>query len=91
VTANAFHPGLVKSNLMQEAPAPVRWLSRLLAASPERASEALVAFVASEEEAGSSTGKFYKGRKSIEPHAYARDQDVQRRLWEVSAQLTGVG
>ena len=90
VTANAFHPGLVKSNLMQEAPAPVRWLSRLLSASPERASEALVAFAASEE-AGSSTGKFYKGRKTIEADPYARDQEVQRRLWEVSAQLTGVG
>src|SRR5207249_5940135 len=37
LTANAFHPGLMKTDLLNEAPGMVRWLSHLFATSPERA------------------------------------------------------
>ena len=42
--ANAFHPGLVRSELMQEAPRPVRIISRLVSRSAERSAHDLVDF-----------------------------------------------
>lgn len=36
VTVNAVHPGMVRSHLMREAPAPLRWITSLFSASPDR-------------------------------------------------------
>jgi NAD(P)-dependent dehydrogenase (short-subunit alcohol dehydrogenase family) len=89
VAANAFHPGLVKSSLMKEAPRAVRWLTQLLSTSPERAAKALV-YLALSPEVMEMTGKFFKGRRPIESDTYSKDQQVQRRLWDVSAELVGL-
>jgi retinol dehydrogenase-14 len=85
-TVNAVHPGLVKSNLLNESPAIVRWLSRLFSASPERAAETPV-YLASSPELEGITGKFFKGRRPIDSDAYSMDRQVQQRLWDVSAEL----
>jgi NAD(P)-dependent dehydrogenase (short-subunit alcohol dehydrogenase family) len=87
VVVNAIHPGLVKSNLMREAPTPMRWITNLFSASPERAASGIVSVAAAPEFAGQS-GRFYRDGKEISAPAYARDRDNQRRLWEVSAELT---
>ncbi len=79
----------MKSNLMSEAPTPVRWLTRLFSSSPERASVSLL-YVASSPRLASVTGKFFKGMKMSTSNAYSRDAEVQRRLWELSAQLVGL-
>lgn len=89
VTSNALHPGLMKSNLMSEAPAPIRWLTRLFSSTPERASVGLL-YMASSAELASVTGKFFKGMKMSNSSDYSRDRNVQRRLWEVSAELVGL-
>jgi NAD(P)-dependent dehydrogenase (short-subunit alcohol dehydrogenase family) len=89
VTANALHPGLMKSNLMSEAPAPIRWLTRLFSTTPERASLSLL-HLASSPELASVSGRFFKGMKPSASNAYSRDEEVQRRLWDVSAQLAGL-
>src|SRR5262249_3131281 len=39
VTVNAILPGLVKSQLMREAPAPIRWVPSLLSSTPEQAAQ----------------------------------------------------
>lgn len=87
VTSNALHPGLMKSNLLKEASAPIRWLTRLLSTTPERASESLVYLSASPDVADVS-GKFFKGKKVSSSSAYSLDETVQRRLWDVSTKLT---
>ncbi|MDQ5823185.1 MAG: SDR family NAD(P)-dependent oxidoreductase [Chloroflexota bacterium] len=89
VTSNALHPGLMKSNLMSEAPAPIRWLTRLLSSTPERASVSLL-YLASFPQLASVTGKFFKGVKMSTSNPYSRDEHVQRRLWDVSAELVGL-
>ena len=89
VTANALHPGLMKSNLMSEASAPIRWLTRLLSTTPERASVSLV-YLASSPEVAGVTGKFFKGIKIGSSSAYSRDENVQKRLWDVSTGLSGL-
>ena len=41
VTANAIHPGLVRTRLMRQAPAPLRWATWLVSAPPARAAAAI--------------------------------------------------
>jgi NAD(P)-dependent dehydrogenase (short-subunit alcohol dehydrogenase family) len=89
VTVNAVHPGLVKTNLLAQAPTLMRWPIRLVSAPPERAAAAIVPLALSPEFDG-QTGRFFKGRREIKAPSYTRDAEVGRRLWEVSASLTGL-
>lgn len=84
---NAVHPGLVRSNLMKEAFAPIRWISSLMSSPPDRAA-AEIARLVTEPEFASMTGKFLHKGNAIEADAYALDPENQTRLWEVSEQLT---
>src|SRR5205085_4858725 len=65
VTVNAIHPGLMKSHLMREAPAPIRWVTSLLSSKPEQAAETVVYYASSPKVQG-ITGMFFKGRRSID-------------------------
>lgn len=89
VTANAVHPGLVRSALMREAPAPLRWLTTAISAPPARAVQPLIALALSSAHGG-KTGRFFHGAREIEPPAFARDPAAQRRLWDESARLAGL-
>ena len=90
ITVNAVHPGRVRSNLMHEAPAPFRIVTRLVSGSPARAGAAIAELATAREYAG-KTGRLYHNGKEIEAPARSRDEGLQRRLWEMSEQLTGGG
>jgi NAD(P)-dependent dehydrogenase (short-subunit alcohol dehydrogenase family) len=87
VTVNAIHPGLVKSRLMKEALAPVRFLTGLFSSSPARAAQEVVR-VAISPDFEDTNGKFLHNGKELEPAAFALDQAAQLRLWEISEKLT---
>lgn len=87
VTVNAVHPGLVRSNLMTEAVAPLRWLNWLLSSPPSHAA-AEIARLAIDAAFATTTGKFLRDGKEIEADAYTHDPENQRRLWELSEKLT---
>jgi NAD(P)-dependent dehydrogenase (short-subunit alcohol dehydrogenase family) len=87
VTANAVHPGLVRTSLMRQAPAPLRWATWLVSAPPTRAAAAIAPLALSPEYA-TATGRFFKGGREIEAPPYTQDVDVARRLWDVSTTLT---
>src|SRR5574341_1701522 len=82
VTVNAVHPGLMRTDLMAEAPAPLRWFFRLISSSPEKAAESPIHYAFSEEVTG-NTGRFYARWKTIDPDPYALHKEVQGRLWQV--------
>jgi NAD(P)-dependent dehydrogenase (short-subunit alcohol dehydrogenase family) len=86
VTVNAVHPGLVKSNLMKEAPLLMRWLTQLASKTPQKAA-APIAYLASAPEMVGVTGKFFKDGKVIESNQYSYDQNVQHQLWDVITAL----
>jgi NAD(P)-dependent dehydrogenase (short-subunit alcohol dehydrogenase family) len=86
VRANAFHPGLVRSELMREAPRAVRILSRLVSGSAERAAQDLAELAISPAHAG-TTGWFFKGTRRIDPPKSATDQALQAALWRRTAEL----
>jgi NAD(P)-dependent dehydrogenase (short-subunit alcohol dehydrogenase family) len=86
VRANAFHPGLVRSDLMSEAPRAVRILSRLISGSAEQPAHDLAELAISPAHAG-TTGWFFKGTRRIDPPKPATDEALQAALWRRTAEL----
>ena len=86
VRANASHPGLVRSELMREAWAPIRVMTRLVSKSPDRAAEDLADLAMSPAHEG-TTGWFFKGIKRIDPPKSTLDQQAQASLWKRTAEL----
>jgi NAD(P)-dependent dehydrogenase (short-subunit alcohol dehydrogenase family) len=89
VRANAFHPGLVRSELMREAPGALRSVSRLFSREPDHTAHDLVDLALSPAFAGTS-GWFFKGRRRIDPPKHAQDIGQQSNLWKRSAELVGL-
>ncbi len=86
VRANAFHPGLIRSDLMNATPKPVRMLSRLVSRSADHAAQDLTELAISPAFAG-TTGWFFKGGRRIDPPKSTLDQQAQADLWLRSAEL----
>jgi NAD(P)-dependent dehydrogenase (short-subunit alcohol dehydrogenase family) len=86
VLANAFHPGLVRSELMREAPSFVRFLTRTISGGPERAAHDLVDLALSPAFAG-TTGWLFKGPRRIDAPKSTSDVEAQEALWKRSAEL----
>ncbi|HSS62785.1 MAG TPA: SDR family NAD(P)-dependent oxidoreductase [Candidatus Limnocylindrales bacterium] len=86
VRANAFHPGLVRSELMHEAPSAVRFATRLFSSSPQRAALDLVDLALSPAHAG-TTGWLFKGLRHIDAPKATLDVEAQGALWKRSAEL----
>jgi NAD(P)-dependent dehydrogenase (short-subunit alcohol dehydrogenase family) len=90
ITANAIHPGLVKSGIMREAAPPIRWFTYLISTAPQKAAQTPIYYASSPEVEG-ITGLFFRSRQAIESNSYSTNQEVQKRLWDVSVALTGLG
>lgn len=86
VAANAIHPGLARSNLMNESPAIMRFFLRLASSPTERITKS-IAGVAGDPKFENVSGKFFHKAKEIKAAAYAYDREAQQRLWEVSTEL----
>ena len=86
IRANAFHPGIVRSQLSREVPLPARLATRWFGRSAEHPAEDLVDIALSPAHAG-TTGWFFKGLRRIDPPRSTRDVDQQDALWTQSADL----
>jgi NAD(P)-dependent dehydrogenase (short-subunit alcohol dehydrogenase family) len=94
VTATCFHPGFVASRFADETEGLFRpvfgFAKSLFAISPEKGAETLVYLATSQEVEGQSGGYYSKRRLATASRA-GQDDDAARRLWDVSAEMTGVG
>ncbi|TLY12381.1 MAG: SDR family NAD(P)-dependent oxidoreductase, partial [Thaumarchaeota archaeon] len=92
ITANAYHPGIMKTNLNRTAPTPIRLvagvLNRFAGATPERASEGLVQLATSVQFADTN-GQLIHGGKAITA-PFIGDRDLQDSLWKASCSLARV-
>ena len=89
VVANCLHPGGVNTNFGQNNRGPMALLFRVLKPfmrSPEAGADTLI-YLAASPEAGEISGKYLKDREEVSP-AEPRDRAAQRRLWEISEELT---
>jgi|GEM_PF-5526705 len=83
----AFHPGLVKSDILKEAPALLRGFLGLVSSSPAAPAEALRKMM-TEPAYANSNGKFLnKKLKEMKAAPYAHDKSAQDKLWEVSERM----
>ena len=92
VTANCLHPGVVRTGFGRDARPLMRvgiTIARPFMLSPERGADTIV-YLASSPDVAARTGGYYVKRQLREPSAAARDDDLARRLWEVSERLTGL-
>lgn len=86
VRANAFHPGLVRSELMREAPRVVRAVTLVFSGDARRSAEDLADLALSPAHAG-TTGWFFKGTRRIDPPRSVQDTALQSAVWKRSAEL----
>jgi NAD(P)-dependent dehydrogenase (short-subunit alcohol dehydrogenase family) len=86
VRANACHPGLVRSELMREAWAPIRVVTRIVSGPPDRAAEDLADLAISPAHEG-TTGWLFKGTKRIDPPKSTTDPGAQSALWKRTVEL----
>lgn len=86
VRANAFHPGLVRSELMREAPRVVRAVTLVFSGDARRSAEDLADLALSPAHAG-TTGWFFKGTRRIDPPRSVQDTGLQSAVWKRSAEL----
>ena len=92
VTANCLHPGVVRTGFGRDARPLMRvgiTIARPFMLSPERGADTIV-YLASSPDVAGKTGGYYVKRQLREPSAAARDDDMARRLWEISERLTGL-
>jgi NAD(P)-dependent dehydrogenase (short-subunit alcohol dehydrogenase family) len=84
ITANALHPGVVKTRLLRDG-----WGSSG-GASTERGAETSV-YLSLAPEVAAVTGAYFVDRRQTDPAAVARDDALAERLWEASERLVRAG
>lgn len=92
VTANALHPGFVATGFAHNNSPLVGLglrLMRPIMIGPERGAQTSIYLASSPEVAGVS-GQYFSNRKPARSIPASYDETAARKLWEISAQLTGL-
>jgi NAD(P)-dependent dehydrogenase (short-subunit alcohol dehydrogenase family) len=89
VTANSLHPGAVATSIFRNTPKPIEWLIKMFTMSPEKGAETSV-YLATSSEVEGITGKYFEKKLEKYPSRIAQDDELARKFWQVSEQLTGV-
>ena len=92
VTVNCVHPGAVATNLANHNGVVVGTAWKIISAftkSPDVGARTQV-YLASSPELEGVTGKYFIDSKEARSSDVSHDADLARRLWEVSAQMTGL-
>ena len=94
VTATTLHPGMTSTAFGSEDMArgwgPLIAVMRVFMKSPGRGAETPV-YLASSGEVEGRTGLYFSDRKTRKSHAASYDTAITGRLWQVSAELVGLG
>jgi len=95
VVANCLHPGSVATGLVEKDPdfPPIsRFFYKLFkpfAASADKGAETSI-YLASSPEVKGVTGKYFERKRAVPSSPESYDVAIARRLWQVSAELTGL-
>ncbi|HEY0117660.1 MAG TPA: SDR family NAD(P)-dependent oxidoreductase [Cellulomonas sp.] len=95
ISTAAFHPGVVASNFGSTS--EVFWgrfyrtsLAKLIFTSPERGCDQLVWLAEGTPDEDWASGQYWVKRRIGRTSQLADDADLARRLWDVSAEMTGL-
>ena len=92
VTANALHPGVVRTGFFENITGALKLfmpLFRSFMISAEEGAKTSI-YLASSPEVKGVNGEYFARCQRVTPSARALDDAVAERLWAVSAQMTGV-
>jgi NAD(P)-dependent dehydrogenase (short-subunit alcohol dehydrogenase family) len=92
ITVNALHPGFVATNIGQNNGCLFKLISplmKLIARRPEEGAQTSIYLATSPEVAG-DTGKYFVDNKAVPSDPASYDEAVAKRLWEISAAMTGL-
>lgn len=90
VTANCFHPGAVRTNLVRGSGYGLVWgAASVFFTSPEKGADTAV-YLASSGEVEGVSGEYFVKRKQAKASDPAYDSDAAEMLWEASEKLTGL-
>ncbi len=94
VTANCLHPGFVKTAFGSGNTGLVASLlglaKNLMAITPEAGADTII-YLASSSDVEGVTGRYFEKRQVKTSSPASMDQGTQKRLWDVSAKLVGLG
>jgi retinol dehydrogenase-14 len=92
VTANCLHPGVINTGLWRRSRATALAFAVFQPFFPSTGKGADTAiYLAGDPAVAGINGGYFSKRKMRRPAPQAFDAVVQQRLWEVSAEITGVG
>ena len=92
VTANALHPGFVATGFGANNGALTRIfmrLSHLFALTPAQGADTVI-YLASSPDVEGISGRYFVRRQAVPSSPASYDEATARRLWEISAQMTGL-
>lgn len=90
VTANCLHPGTVATKMLADyMPGGLRFMAKVIGVSPEEGARTSLYMATSPEVEGVS-GKYFVHDRAVQSSHASYDKTVAGRLWQVSAELTGV-
>jgi retinol dehydrogenase-12 len=92
VTANCVHPGTVNTRFGRDGSSMLRFglgIGRRFLLSAAQGADTVV-YLASSPDVAGATGGYYFKRRLRAPSGAARDPETARRLWAISAELTGL-
>src|SRR5574341_42531 len=89
VTANCFHPGAVKTNLVRGSSIyGLVWMAAsAFFIGPEKGADTAIHLASSDEVAG-VTGEYFVKRRQERPSDASYDEQAAKKLWELSEELT---
>ena len=81
VTVNALHPGVISTKLLHA--------SFSGGSAPEDGAQTPV-YLATSPDVANVSGRYFVNKTERAPSATAQDEELQERLWKISAELTGL-
>jgi retinol dehydrogenase-14 len=89
VTVVTLSPGFTATGLGRNFSPGMRWAMRVLGKRPDRGAAGIIRLALSPEVVG-ITGRYFRGLKEVRSSHASRERETARRLWELSARLTGL-
>ncbi len=94
ITANSLHPGVIASGFGTNNTGLLGWatrnLSPLFLTTPQKGAATTIHLASSPDVAG-VTGRYFAKCREASTTRHAQDDGAAARLWQLSAELTGVG
>ena len=90
VTSNVLHPGAVSTDIIRDLPWLLRKIIGMIFISPEKGALSNI-MLASDPVLAETNGKYYDQCELTDYSPQADDGSLCKKLWDVSAELTGLG